>query len=309
MTLPFADSRRRQSPTWVLALVALVVLAAKVTHADEPEKPLPPEQVTLRTGDGLTLLATFYPSREGKKAVPVVLLHASKGSHADFEELALLLQQAGHAVIAPDLRGHGETARAERGERIVELRPADYAAMADEDVEAVKKFLLLRNNAGELNIDKLCLVGVEMGADVAINFAARDWSWPVLNTGKQGQDVKALVLISPEWTFKGLRIGDAIADENVRSRISVLVIAGRGNSKAYQEARRLYTAMERFHPNNSEDEPEKQTLVLRTPATSLQGTRLLHEKSMKLDAMIAKFIELRLVRQPIPWTERRNPLE
>ena len=54
------------------------------------------------------------------------------------------------------------------------MPPAQFKAMVTCDMEAVKKFLWERNNAGELNIDKLCVVGAEMGASVAVNFALAD---------------------------------------------------------------------------------------------------------------------------------------
>ncbi len=300
------------------ALLAVLLLATCVASAfggqaaqdddKDKDKVLPPEQVTLRTTDGVTLLATFYPSKLAKSAVPVILLHASKGTRGDFEQLALLLQRAGHAVIAPDLRGHGESAHADSVDRAAELRPADYEAMVTEDVEAVKRYLMVKNNASELNIEKLCLVGVEMGAVVAINWAAQDWSWPVLATGKQGEDVKALVLISPEWGFKGLRINDAVAHPNVRADLSVMLIAGKTGSKAMHEVKRLYSALEKYHPQPTE-ETATNTLWLRTPQTSLQGTRLLNEKSMHVDQIIAKFIELRVAKLTLPWHERKNPFE
>ena len=273
-----------------LAAAVLLILVAggpSARAADEEEKPLKPENVSLRTADGVTLAATYYGSRLGKNAACVILLHASKGSRADFDELALKLQRAGHAVIAPDLRGHG-------AERNGELKPDEYPAMASQDVEAVKKFLLEKNNASELNIDKLCVVGVEMGADVAAQWAVLDWSWPPLATGKQGQDVKALVLVSPEWAFKTLHMHDIVTDPNFRSGLSLLIIAGKSNKKDYGDARRLYNSVERFHPAPSEsDPPEKQTLYLRTPQTSLRGLRLIYEKRFQVEPMILKFIELR----------------
>lgn len=303
-----ASGLRRRAPRSGGALVAILLATAiaaggpvRATAADNEKIP-EPEEVTLRTNDGVTLNATFYPSTLEKKAVPVILLHAFKGSRADFEELALKLQRAGHAVLVPDLRGHG-------ADRATPLRPNDYPAMVFEDLEAVKKFLMIKNNTGELNIEKLCLVGVEMGAVVAVNWAAHDWSWPMLATGKQGQDVKALVLISPEWAFKTIRLHDAISHPNVRAELSVMIIAGEGNGKSLKEAKRVYGALERYHPLPSGDEAAdaKQTLWLRTPQTSLQSTRLLNEKSMRVDQMILKFIELRLVKQPLPWRDRKGP--
>ena len=286
----------------VVAWAALVASTIPCRAADVQDKVAPPQELTLKTADGIALAATFYPSTLGKNAVPVMLLHAAKGNRADFEQLALELQRAGHAVVVPDLRGHGDSTR--MADRPAEPRAADCLAMIEKggDLETLKDFLMARNNAGELNIEKLCLVGIEMGAVVAIHWAARDWSWPMLTTGKQGQDVKGLVLISPEWSYKGLRIQDAVAQPNVRSDVSTMIIVGKGNSKMLQEAKRLHNALEKYHPPPST--PEKQSLWLKTPQTSLQGTRLLNEKSMDVEQMILKFIELRLVTPPLARSER-----
>ena len=174
-------------------------------------------------------------------------------------------------------------------------------------MESVKNFLLTKNNAGELNIERLGVVGVEMGATIAVNWAALDWSWPVLATGKQGQDVKALVLVSPEWSFKGVRISEAIVQPSVRSELAFLIITGRRNSKFAEEARRLNRALARYHP-----EPrggvEKQTLFLRMPPTSLQGTQLMNEKSVNVQQMIVEFVELRLLKPDFAWRDRKRPL-
>ena len=295
-----------------LTVIFCVALPASSPAADEePEKVAPPEEVLLETGDSLTIATTYYAGSKklGNKVVPVMLLHTSKGNRGDFVSLALKLQRAGHAVLVPDLRGHGDSSRmVERGR---EPRSADYLAIVEPegDMEAAKKFLMTKHNAGELNIEKLCLVGAELGAVVALNWAARDWDWPVLATGKQGQDVKALVLISPEWTFKGMHINEAVVDPNVRKELSIMIIAGKGNNKMLQEARRLHSAFERYHvQGGAAPELSKQTLWLKTPSTSLQGTRLLSENSLHVDDLILQFIDLRLVKQPIPWVERRRPL-
>ena len=290
-----------------LAATAFLALAwgAAAVADDKNDPPPPPEKITLTTSDGVTLAATFYPSDLGKDTVPVILVHAYKGSRGDFDELALKLQDAGHAVIAPDLRGHGESDGPDGT-----LRAADFAAMAKHDLEAVKRFLVEKNNAGQLNIERLGVVGVEMGATVAINWAALDWSWPVLATGKQGQDVKALALISPQWSFKGLKIHDAVAHPNIRGDLSVLIVAGRRSSKLLQAARRLHNALARYHfTPPPEDAAEKQTLWLKTPQTSLQGTQLMNEKSLQVNEMILNFVELRLVNPSFPWRARRTPLE
>ena len=307
-----ATSRQRRISA--LARIALVVIGLLLAAAfsrqaraadDEKDKPLPPEDTVLTTSDRVTIAATFYPSKL-KKAVPVILLHAAKGNRHDFEGFALQLQRAGHAVAVPDLRGHGESSRGT--DRPGELRPADYLAIVEPggDLETIKQFLMAKNNAGEINIEKLCVVGVEMGAVVAINWAARDWSWPALAIGKQGEDVKALVLISPEWSYKGLRINEAVAHPNVRQDLAVLLVVGKRNGKLLKEAQRLHSALEKYHAPAAGD---AQTLALHTPQTALQATRLLNEKSMHVGDTILKFIDARLAKQPIPWSERKSPLQ
>ncbi len=280
----------------------------------EGEKIPPPQDLAWRTPDGVQLKATYYPGTKKKETVPVVLLHMWKGSRQDYEPLALYLQAKGHAVLVPDLRGHGESIRAAGVSRPLDtdtLQPAQYTRMATVDMEVVKRFLMEKNNAGELNIDKLCVVGAEMGALVALNFALVDWSWPPLATGKQGQDVKALVLISPEWTFKNLRANGPLANDAVRSRISVLIAYGKDSPKADKEARRLHAALERYHPKPGDDPREKldrQDLFLDGIGTTLQGTKILGERGLNLEQHIAKFIELRLLKKNYPWRDRTSPL-
>jgi pimeloyl-ACP methyl ester carboxylesterase len=292
-----------------LASIGQAALAAE--GEDEIPKP---EDISLKTDDGLDLKATFYPTSLGKKekkdAVPVIILHAWKGDRGDCQALAEYLQEQGHAVIIPDLRGHGQSTQIVRADgtkvklnTAAQLKLVDFQTMVTNDMETIKSFLLKLNNDGELNIEKLCVIGAEMGAVVAIDWAAQDWAWPVLATGKQGQDVKAVVAISPEWNFKGLGITSAMADPAIRSEISFLIIAGKGNAKAFGDAKKLYETLERFHTD-----PEKKDLFFLKPETKLQGTKLLNEKSLNLNEKIGKFIELRLVNEKFPWAERVNPL-
>ncbi len=317
------DLVRPLVPRRGLSLLAAALVAGwlasigQAALAAEGEDEIPkPEDISLKTDDGLDLKATFYPTSLGKKekkdAVPIIILHAWKGDRGDCQALAEFLQEQGHAVVIPDLRGHGQSTQIVRqdGTKVklntaAQLKPVDFQMMAGVggDLETIKSFLVKLNNNGELNIEKLCVIGSEMGAVVAINWASLDWNWPVLATGKQGQDVKAVVAISPEWNFKGLGISSALAEQSIRSEISFLIIAGKGNSKAYGDAKKLFQTLERFHTDE-----DKKDLFLLAPETKLEGTKLLNEKSLNLNEKIGRFIELRLVKEKFPWAERVDPL-
>ncbi len=270
------------------------------------------EELSLVTRDKVVLKADYYPGANNKQTVPVIMLHMYGGSRQDYASLAARLQAEGHAVIVPDLRGHGDSTQREGATEKLDytsFKAADFIAMASVggDVEAIKSFLLERHNEGLLNIDALCVVGAEMGATVALAWSELDWSWPVLATGKQGQDVKGLVLLSPVYNFKGLKITRAIEDPNIRSKLSVYIVVGKADTKARRDAERLYKALERYHPKP--EKPEDRDLVLNLDMdTNLQGTKLLEEPTLKLEDRIANFIRKRLSERNFPWKERKRPL-
>ena len=212
------------------------------------------ESLKLETKDGVLLHVDYLPgmisTEEAQKAgikkpeecVPVILLHMAKGSGADWRPLARSLQRMGCAVIIPDLRGHGQSTQVKRGGATLTIdqatmrRADDFEAMVTQDMEAVKKFVIEKNNKGELNLRKLCVVGAEMGAAVAINWAAADWSWPPLATGPQGQDVNGLVLLTPVWSHKGMTIVNATKHADVQRSISVMILVGNKDSNGLNDA-------------------------------------------------------------------------
>jgi pimeloyl-ACP methyl ester carboxylesterase len=276
-----------------------------------PRKPLPAAQpVALKTRDGVQLAATFYPSNAAKEvqkdSVPVIMLHGYKGSRADFNDLAQMLQGVGCAVLVPDLRGHGESTRRlmpdgkEQKINLALFNRADLEAMVEYDVEACESFLIDKNNAKELNIDKLCVVGAEMGSTIAVNWAKWNWHWPMLSTGKQGQDVKGLVLLSPTWAFKGLPISGVVSDRDFSTQLAWMILVGEQEPKELAEAKRLYQTLDKLFPN---DPTAKTGLVFKPLPTSLQGTKLL-AKNLNASGEIVKFIDL-IAKKPNAWAERK----
>jgi pimeloyl-ACP methyl ester carboxylesterase len=306
-----------------LSLCGFANAADEKSAKKDKEQEIPaPEDLSLSTADGLDLAVTYYAGMKGKQTVPVVLLHMWKRNRNDYTELAKSLQTLGYAVIVPDLRGHGESthlkgARKDEKLKAATMQPAQIGFMVTKDMEAVKKFLWEKNNAGELNIDKLCIVGAEMGASVAINFAvadaiAQDMNPVARSDYKLGRFVKAMVLISPELSFRGLPIrankGNLIPD------IAMLIVVGKQESKALTDATRIHGIFERFHPEPEGDTPaeknDKRTLFFVKLDTSLQGTKLLDPK-FNVGAMIADFLHRRLMKseesREWTWKERKIP--
>jgi pimeloyl-ACP methyl ester carboxylesterase len=290
---------------------------AKKTAKKEDEGPPPPESFTRETKDGVNLHFTYYAGTLGKKAVPVIMLHGWGGQGSDYDSFALKLQATGHAAATVDLRGFGrsKTYQTASGDT-KELDPNRFNVKALQsmvaDVEVVRKFLLEKHNAGECNIDALCVIGADFSTIVAMNWARYNWEQPVLPAYKLGQDVKAIALLSPVSSFKGMTNREALANNVVKSKLSTLIAAGQEDAKVFGEAKRLHSSLQAFHVKVSSDPEEQKSkldLFFVTPETSLQGTQLL-ENGLPVANNILGFINLRLVAKmnDFEWEERKSPL-
>ena len=285
---------------------------------NKKEKKLPaPKSWTVKTKDGVSLACIYLAGTDGENTIPVILLHGFDGVGGEFTRLALFLQNEGHAVVVPDLRGHGESIRQHGRDGNThtidadKMRTNDFHGMYRYDLEAVKKNLLTEHNAGKLNIELLTLVGSEMGAIVAANWAVLDWSWPVLPSLKQGQDVQAMVLVSPKSAFKGIKLQPAFQHEDIR-KLSTLIMTGADQRRSLSEAKRIHTKLKRFHTTNTRGgkRSSPRSLFLASFPTSLQGTKLLdaqvRDRKLNPHEWIARFIEIRVAsqREEFPWKKR-----
>jgi alpha-beta hydrolase superfamily lysophospholipase len=268
-----------------------------------------PEDVSLKTKDGLDIKATYYPGTGDKKAVPFILVHGFEGQRGDFHALAVYLQSLGHAAIAPDLRGHGQSKTQRGGGGAVTLDPDKLTRAALEDmvwdIQACKTFFMEKNNAGKLNIEQLCVIGAEFGAILATHWAAMDWSHQDLPAYKLGKDVKALVLLSPPSSLKGITIQKALTNPAVKTQLSVLLVAGSEDTKASGEVKKLHSTLQAGHARN----PDDKAIYLIQPDTTLSGTKLLGN-ALEVKEMIATFVDKRLVDRAseFAWQDRTSPV-
>ena len=335
-TLPAeASSPRRRSmgsPFRLLGLLSLALALGLVlptvggTAQEEEEPEIPkPEAVTLETKDHLRLQAMWYQGLGGKEAIPFIMLHDWDGAKEDYDHLALEMQKLGHCVIVPDLRGHGGSKMfAGATEELDRERMNGAAFLATSlDVEACKKFLLEKNNEGLLNIDMLTVVAAGKTCIVATKWAIADWAYPTLGGQRQGQDVKALVFLSPERRFKGTNMlremrHPLISGQNI-TPLSLLIAYGLQDRDSKKEAETIHEMLERTRgkldlEGKSDQErnrlvTEKQDLFLWGFDVEPQGAALVQPNAnLRLPLNIGKFVHFRLTAKEsnFPWMVRER---
>lgn len=285
---------------------------------EKPKGPPDPEDVTFESKDHVILKATYWePEEPGKETIPIILIHGWLGNRQEFDLLGKHLQSLGHAVISLDLRGHGGSTilRRPSEDKDIEIKPEKLTKPALDamiyDVQAAKEFLFAKHVEGKLNLNQLCVVGSDIGAIVALNFADHDWRRPIYPSKiyKNGQDVQALVLLSPESSFKGMTTKPAMTNPQVVGRVSTLIVVGGNESKPAGKAKKLNDVLAGKHVKVNDDEAaEKKDLFFKSLSTELQGTKLL-VRGLGVDKLIEDFIKLRLVNKAddYPWSEREKP--
>lgn len=279
-----------------------------------------PESVTLdTTKDGVVVKGTYYGGTNKDETVPVLMVHDfGKHNRGEFHRLALGLQKAaGHAVLSIDLRGHGESTLRKKMDGTEEtltpdkLKPADFLAMIAGDLEVAKRYLMSKHHAKELNIDRLVVIGAgPMGSVIALNWTFQDWNWKQTPFLRQGQDVKALVLLSPASGFKSLKTAPSFAHPYITSGLSVLLVAGRGESE-YKQLYNRFSGKGRYKPDDDkpEERAKRQDLFMYPIETELRGAGLLSPE-LPVNNYILQFIKLRIVQRgdDFPWKSRERKI-
>jgi len=308
---------------WFAAGVCLISCAAERGNCQITREGPPPEPISLTASDGVQLKGTYFPGAartpaQAKQTTPVVLLHDFKSSRAAFNQLISQLQASSEAgadhpyfaVIAIDLRAHGESVKQILPTGVpadldaAKLSKEGLEAMAALDMEAVRSFLVQKNDAGELNINKLCLVGSGMGASVAANWALADWTAPPLAVGKQGQDVKAVALISPMWSYRGLSMQEPMKFGPLKKNVAWLLIAGGQDSKVKADFDRIQKQLERSHPAvGNKPVGQRQGFAVNLLPTSLQGDSLLGQSAAAINSQIVKFFTENVASLQQPWSK------
>ena len=303
----------------LLATSVVAVAQGQEQKTEEPELP-PAEVVSVRTKDGVLLKCEWYPGTNAKLTLPVILIHDWGQDRSSMLPLAEQLQaEHGFAVLVPDHRGHGQsTKHADLRDPLdhTEFKKAEVASAVN-DIEACRKFFMEKNNEAELNVEMLSVVASHNTCIHAMNWTVMDWAWPPLPDGtRQGQYVKAIVLISPVRRYKSMNMSQAmktpaISGRGVARPPTVALFWGSEDDTTDRESRAIHTTLEKSRID-PEDFPEEDKWIhkdlFRIPyATASVGEELLSDDaSSKLGRSIGVLLQKKIVdqKEDYRWQDR-----
>lgn len=198
---------------WFLAVLAFTALLAGAAWAG-----VGPEDVTLRTADGVFIAGTYYRPEQPGSRPAVILLHMLSRNRHDWDAFARALAWRGYAVLAIDLRGHGESTRGVGSWRL--LTEPGFQAMV-KDVAAAHEYL---RKAPEADGERVAVIGASIGANVALVYGSLEPS------------VKTLVLLSPGLEYRGVATAEAM---NLYGPRPLLIVASREDTYSAESSTTL----------------------------------------------------------------------
>jgi hypothetical protein len=310
------STSRATLPAAGLAFASLL-LSAPAVHAQSAQVQT---RVLKSEADGHPIHITYFPAvpkTGGTENAPVViLLHGKdgdrlvweqKGAGATGKSFAAVLQDQGYAVVTVDLRKHGESKV--EGEQAM-LRPNDYRGMLG-DLEAVKTFLLTEHQDKKLNMNKTAIVAADDMAPIAVTYAQIDWlkkpyddapvTDPAARTPK-GQDIRALVLLSPSQNAGALNIlGPLRTLRDPRIGVAVLVAYGTQDTDDKGVSQRVYQNMAGIPQN-------KDRIEIKEFPVKFRGTDLT-AKNIFVEVPILQFLDKNLLQLQSEWRDRRSRVQ
>lgn len=311
----------RTSQILTAAVLSLSITSLVVAQDASQKVDKTPRTEVVRSLDRWPITFTYYPSDMGEKAPVVILLHNRGGNRfiwgnpPQLKGFADKLQSVGFAVATVDLRHHGQSSREKAGGGSAsspKLTKRDYLGMGA-DVEAVKRFLIEEHQRHRLNIRKLAIVGAEMTGPIALSYAATDWAKlpyedaPTLAAcTPRGQDVRALVLLTPEVSVPGVNPARAIMSlRDPAKGLHIMIAAGDRDRAGKAAAKKIHDQLSGIAGN------EKRMFLLTNYNSNGKGTDLVSGKSRQaiLETQMLAFLSKEVKDADIKWMDRRPRYE
>ncbi len=274
------------------------------------------EPKTLTTKDNWSLAATYFESPKEKDAPVVVMLPGKGESRVKFNAFAAELNKQQFAVLTVDLRKQGESkpgANAPPQAKNSMVTKLDFEGMLAFDMEAVKKFLYEEHQAKRLNMRRLAVIAADQATAIALNYAAIDWAKEPFDDAPsvekrtpRGQDIQALVLLSPLEQLPGTAVNKALPVLRVAG-VGAMLIYGNSDKKA---ADSIYTGL-----GGLKQEGDDKKYISIPLETKLKGTALLDHpvkvgaQNVPARVVIAGYLQKRIVETDHEWRDRKSRLE
>jgi dienelactone hydrolase len=190
--------------------------ATEVTSPPPPPAPVGAQFAWLPTSDRYRVAAWFWRATgNGKGAPAVILLHQRAKDKSSWGDMPTKLVAEGYAVIAIDLRGHGQTVDAQgRSVPLDALRDIDYQAMLN-DVAAAHAYLAMQKT---VDATRVAIIGASIGANLALIYAGND------------RRVRAVVALSPGLDYRSLQPLPAMPGLDKRP---LFLAASKGDKNSY----------------------------------------------------------------------------
>ena len=204
-SLPPTDSPDPMAPFHALLAAALLCAgplpAQSTVDATAPAKAKAASsagKVELTAEDKRKLSASFWAPKDPKGAAPAaVLVHDAGSNRAELAELGERLWKQGFAVVAIDLRGHGESLGSDKAwDAVPEEERARAWTFALRDVKAAADWITEQPGVHGSN---LSLLGDRAGATLVARYAQRD------------DNVRCLVLLEPKQETLGFQLAKDVA--------------------------------------------------------------------------------------------------
>ena len=169
------------------------------------------EQVSFEAADGLLIRGTLLLPLTSGADPGVILLHMLGDDRTVWGEVGLAadLVAAGYAVLAVDMRGHGETGGA-----------ADWTLAADDLARVWDAFVALDS----VDDARTAVIGASIGANMA------------LRLGVDRPDIRAVVALSPGLDYRGVTTAELPAAYGDRP---LLLVASEDDAYAADSVRAL----------------------------------------------------------------------
>ncbi len=178
-----------------LAGILGVVASVATGRADEEQAAARggPETVTIETSDGLTLRGSYWAPADMPQGAPcVVALHMYRSDRSAWEPVAGPITARGGALLAIDMRGHGDSrvqGEEDLSEKVV-ARDAELFNAMHLDAEAA---IAWARKVKRVPRGRVALLGASVGCSVAIQAAT-----------KKPLDIAAVAVLTPGKEYLGV---------------------------------------------------------------------------------------------------------